>query len=371
MQRAACFLLISACLGVFASEIVVDLRNPTYKNGVVYTEEGGVIQSADLRIQAKTIEYTRTKTIHRLEAGGDLMIQYKGRAFTGTRLEYDFIHTCGAIYDGKTFSGLWFIGGEKILLKADGSYEVENATFTASENKESSWDLFATHVDVLKSDLLIAKQVAFRLFKLPTLWLPSFKVNLKKNEPDPLIRYFLNWDKSQGARAGMRYQLYSWRDFSLFGRVEYRWRTGWSGAIETEYLPQDSRVSFVTRSYAGTDRLETAPNQQFRFRLQGVHHWTSESGNTSTSLIWDKYSDVRMPSDFESDDFEVGSAKQTLFWLRHQEPLALVNFKTRPRLNTFESIKQDLPTFYLNLLPLNIGPTGILSSFLLKASYLD
>ena len=40
----------------------------------------------------------------------------------------------------------------------------------------------------------------------------------------------------------MRYQLYSWRDFSLFGRVEYRWSTGWGGAIETEYYPPDTHT---------------------------------------------------------------------------------------------------------------------------------
>ncbi len=78
-----------------------------------------------------------------------------------------------------------------------------------------------------------------------------------------------------------------------------------------------------------------------------------------------------MPSDFKSEDFEVGTAKQTLFWVHHQAPFALVNFKARPRVNVFESIKQDLPTFYLNALPVNLGTTGILSTGFLKGSYVD
>jgi len=375
MKRAAALVLVSLCLAAYPLDIVVDLRNPTYQNGVVYTDEGGVVKAKDLRIQAHTIEYTRKKSdgkeIHRVEASGDLMIQYKGRVFTGEALEYDFLTGTGTVHNGKTFSGLWFISGERIELSADGSYHVENASITASENKESDWDLFAGQVDALKSDLFVAKNVSFRLYKVPTFWLPSFKLNLKKTSRDPVVRYFLNWDKSQGVRAGMRYQLYSWRDFALFGRVEYRWSTGWGGAIESEYDPPGSRASFVTRSYVGTDRLETAPNKQFRFRLQGVHHWRSEDGKTNTALSWDKYSDVRMPSDFKSEDFEVGTAKQTLFWAHHQARYAIVNFKARPRANAFESIKQDLPTFYLNTLPIALGPTGILSSFFLKASYLD
>jgi hypothetical protein len=368
-------LFLFPAIALAAAEIVVDLRNPTYQNGIVFTDEGGVIKAKDLRIQAKTIEYTRKKQdgeeIHRVEASGDLMIQYKDRVFIGNKLEYNFLTNTGTVYEGKTFFSLWFISGERIELNADGSYEVENASITTSENKESDWDLYAGRIEALKSDLFIAKNIAFRLFKVPTFWLPSFKLNLKKSNRDPIVKYFLNWDKSQGVRAGGRYQLYSWRDFALFGRVEYRWSTGWGGAIESEYFPPDKQTSFVTRSYVGTDRLETAPNKQFRFRLEGAHHWRSQDGRTNTALSWDKYSDVRMPSDFKSEDFEIGTPKQTIFWVHHQAPLAIANFKARPRVNAFESIKQDLPTFYLNVLPLNLGPTGILSSSFVKASYVD
>ncbi len=358
-----------------ADEIVVDLRNPTYKEGVLYTNEGGVIKGSELRIQAKTIEYTKWKEdereIHKIEASGDLMIQYKGRVFIGRELHYDFLENRGTVYEGKTFSSLWYISGERIEINPDGSYEVENASITASENKDSSWDLYASKVDALKHDLFIGKNIQFRIFKVPAFWLPSLKLNLKKSGRDPILRYTLNWDKGQGLRAAMRYQLYSWRDFSLFGRIEYRWSTGWGGAIETEYFPPGGQGTFVTRSYVGTDRLETAPNKQFRFRLEGAGGWRSEDGKTNTALTWDKYSDVRMPSDFKSEDFEVGTAKQTLFWVHHQEPFAIANFKTRPRLNAFESIKQDLPTFYLHILPRELGPTGIISTSYLKASYLD
>src|SRR5271157_2387204 len=84
------------------SEITVDLRNPIYKNGVLFTEEGGVIRGQDLRIQAKSIQYTKREeagvAIHKIEAEGDLMIQYHGRIFVGSELEYDLIKKTGTIY---------------------------------------------------------------------------------------------------------------------------------------------------------------------------------------------------------------------------------------------------------------------------------
>jgi len=361
-----------------SSEIIVDLRNPVFKNGILYTNQGGVIKSKDIRIQARNIQYIQRKddekTVHLIEAEGDLMIQYKGRVYVGSELEYDFTTKTGTIYEGKTFSSMWYVGGDQIQLHADGSYKVENAFITTCENRDSSWDLHAAQVNVLKEELFEAKQIRLRVFKIPALWLPSFKLSLKKlKEPktESVFRYYANWDKGQGPRVGLRYQFYSWRELALYGRVEYRWRTGWGGAFESEYYPESKRTTFVTRSYLGTDRLETAPDKMRRFRLQGALHSTSESGQTRTTLTWDKYSDVRMPGDFKSEDFEVNTAKRTIFYLYHQEPPYIASLKVRPRVNTFESIKQDLPTLFAATRPFEIGSSGIISMNYAKASYLD
>jgi len=357
-----------------SNEITVDLRNPTYKNGILYTNEGGVIKNQDLRIQAKSIQYIRRKEgdqeIHQIEAEGDLMVQYKDHVYVGSELTYDFLSNTGTIYEGKTFSSIWYIGAEQIDIKADGSYEANNAFLTACENKESSWDLTAEKINVVKQNLFTATDIRFRILQKPLLWFPKLKLNLQKFG-DSVIRKTITWDSGQGPRAEIRNQLYSWRDFAIFSRLGYRWGTGWQGALETEYAPPNSRTTFTTRSYVGTDRLTTAPDKEFRYRLQGDYHWTAADDQTNVAIKWDKYNDVRMPSDFKSEDFEVNSAKQTLLWLHTQKPLAITHFKVRPRVNLFESIRQDLPSFYTSLLPINLGKTGIISTFQTKASYLD
>ncbi len=366
-------LLLIATLSL-SSDLKIDLRNPIYHDGVLYTNEGGVIQNEDLRIQAQTIQYFNKKEngkeIHKIEAEGDLLIQYKNRAYVGSELEFDFLTKTGVVYNGKTQASMWYIGGDEIILNPDGSYKVKNVSVTTCENKNSSWDLHAKSVNVMKKDLFEAKKMRFRLFKIPLFWLPSFKINLKKFK-EPIFRYTLNWDKGQGPRAAIRYQLYSWQDFALYGRIEYRWKTGWGGALETEYFPEHHNTTFVTRSFIGTDRLQTAPNKMFRYRIQGALESTTDNQKTKTVLTWDKYNDVRMPNVFKSDDFEVRTAGKTLFYLRHQESEWLGSIKVRPRLNPFESIKQDLPTLYANSHPISIGNTELYNFLSLKAGYVD
>jgi len=353
-----------------SQEIIVDLRNPTYKNGILYTNQGGVIRNQDMRIQARTIQYIRKGQVHKLEAEGDLLIQYKGRVYVGSELEYDFNTKSGIVYDGKTFSTIWYVGGDEIELKPDGDYKVTNGFITTCENVDSSWDLHAKSVQATKDDLIAAKKVSIRTFKVPTLWLPNFKINLRKFQ-DPIFRYGLKWDSGMGPRATVRYQLYSWQNFAMYGRVEYRWAVGWGGSFETEYRPENHNTNFITRSYLAKDRLESAPNAARRYRVQGAFCSKSNDDRTSATLTWDKYSDVRMPTDFKSEDFEVNTAKKTLFYISRRDNSFIASFKLRPRANYFESIKQDLPTALLAVRPLQLGQSGIYSSNYLKASYLD
>lgn len=369
-MRICLFLLTTVSL--FSDQVNVYLRNPTYKNGVVFTSQGGVIQNNDIRIQAENIQYFHRmeddKIVQKIEAEGDLLIQYKGRAFVGSELEFDFEKMNGIVYDGKTFSSMWYVGGDTIQLASDGSYKVTNAFVTTCENKESSWDLRANRVNVIKNELFQAKRVRLRFFQLPKIWLPSFKINLKRFK-EPIFRYYANWNK--GPKVGFRYQLYSWEDWALYGRLEYRLSKGWGGALEGEYAPINSLTTFKTRNYLGKDRLFNAEDVQKRYRVQGALRSATQDGKTHTTLTWDKYSDVRMPGDFKSEDFEVDTALKTILYVHHQENSVISWLKVRPRVNPFESIKQDLPTIYAMTRPIEIHDTGIISTNFIKASYLN
>lgn len=354
--------------------LIIELNNPSYKNGILTTHDGGVIRNSEIRIQAKTIQYTRIEgdvPIHKIEAESDLMVQYKNKVYIGEELEYDFIKNEGTIYQGKTFSSPWYIGGDKIDLKNNGTYRVKNVFLTTCENRDSTWDIHAGKVEVINQQLLKANDIQFRFFKVPTFWLPSFKTNLKKFFSTPLIRYKLNYDKHSGVRGSMRYRLYSWKDFALFGRVDYRFKKGFGGAIETEYFSKENKTSLITRSYLASDTLPNDPKKKQRYRLQGAFHSTSPQKSTTFDMTWDKFSDIHMPSDFKSDDFEIDTARKTEAKMRHQENNFISILYAKPRLNNFETVKQEIPSFYTSIRPYQLPPLGIITDNTAKLSYLD
>ena len=212
-------LLLSASVfcdeSLISHEVSVNLKNPTYKNGVLFTTDGGVIQNEDIRIQARSIQYMRKNGMHTIEAKGDLLIQYKKRVFIGSELQYDFNEKKGVLYDGKTSINNLYIGSEKIELNPDGSFEGSEAFITTCENKECSWDLRSSSITATKDGLVTTKNTLFRLFQIPVFWLPTFKTNMGKVS-QPIFDYDLKWDSGMGPRISTRYQFFSWKNLALW-----------------------------------------------------------------------------------------------------------------------------------------------------------
>jgi hypothetical protein len=357
----------------YEKELSIDLKNPVYHDDTISTKDGGVIKGQDIRIQAQEISYVHRKVqghwVHMVKAKGDLMVQYQGRTYVGKELYFDFTTKEGAVYDGVTFLPPFYIGGKTIKIEKNGSYFVENAYLTACENKKSTYQIKAKTVNVQRKKLLQAKNVRFQLYKFPTLWLPSFKLNLKKF-PKPIFTYKVTWDKTAGPKLSMRYQLYSWHDWAFFLRGEYRLRKGFGGALETEYYSNDQRTTFVTKSYLASDVIPTNLLKEQRYRLQGEFHTISESGWTAMDLTWDKYSDVLMPGDFKSPDFEINTAKKTELFARHRQDDFVTFLKARPKFNPFDTVKQDLPTLFGHMKPILLFKDACLTDNWTRASYL-
>lgn len=360
---------------ISTNELIIDLKNPSFSNGVLTTNEGGVIKNSDLRIQATKIKYIKrkegTSEEHKIEAEGSLMVIYKDNVFVGEALEYDFVEKIGVLYKGATYSCPWYLRGEKILLDKQGNYKLENVSITDCENKDSSWEMFAGKVSVEDESLIKADKVRFRLFSLPVLWFPSFQLNLKKFFSKPIFSFKPNWDKASGPRISVRYEAYSWNDFALYLRLDYRVKMGFGGAVETEYLPEHKRTTFITRSYLAQDMIPNDLAKRRRYRYQGLYHHRSQDNKTTAYVSWDKYSDIRMPNDFKCDDFELDTAKRTeLMWRNEQSNLISI-VHSRVRVNPFETIKQDLPTIYINVRPIKSEKMGFISYNFAKIAYLD
>ncbi len=78
-----------------------------------------------------------------------------------------------------------------------------------------------------------------------------------------------------------------------------------------------------------------------------------------------------MPQSYDDRDFDFETSERTQLLIRHQEENWISNFYTRLRVNSFQTVKQELPTFKTNFRPFELSKTGIIFENRANASFLD
>jgi hypothetical protein len=355
-------------------DITVDLRNPLYSEGVLSTDQGGVITTSQIRIQALHLRYTRQSTQEEvrwtLEAEGELMVDFGEYVFVGDKLFYDFQKKEGVIYNGRTIVEPWHFGGERLELRSDGSYLIYNGYVTTSENAQPDWGLYSSAIEIKPDNNLQAQHVHVKLFNYELLCIPSLRANLNSIFDNP-ISYRFRWSGKQGPRFGFTYEIFSWRNWKTFIRFDYRLTRGPGGGIETRYRSMDHRTEFRSINYLAKDSSILHPHEKARYRFEGIFKKRMHDDKTEILFSYDRISDRNMPSTYYDREFDFDTAEKTQFLIRRREERWITQFYTRVRVNSFQTVKQELPTLDINFKPYAFPRVGLIAEQWASASYLN
>lgn len=358
----------------FPEGLTIDLHSPKFTDGVLSTETGGVIKAADMRIQARKLIYTKKlvdkEAVCNLYAEGDLILEFGEYYFVGESLQYDFQTRQGIMYQARTGIEPWFFGGETVLLHPDGSFTLYSGYITTSERDQVDWLITADEAHLEEKKYLDARNVKFKIFSIPLLWLPRLQTDLDTIFDAP-VRYYLKWGGRKGTRASMVYEVFSWNRFKLFARLDIRTKRGLGGGLETYYRSEDGKEIFNTINYVANDNSLSNPHEKVRYRFQGLYHNQVWDDRITIDLTWDKLSDIDMATDYNDRGLELDIAQRTQLRLRRQEDNHIAQLITNVRINPFQSLLQELPTMEVSWRPQNLGETGVISNSLFRASYLD
>lgn len=366
------FLCFYLYLEAQEDEVRVDLLNPTYSEGTLKTEEGGVVVAPHLRIQARSFCYKHLPkdAIWSIEAENDLLIQFGRYTLTGKKLFYDFSKKEGILEQGIAGAEPWFFGGASLELQSDDSITIHQGYGTTSERDIPEWGIFAETVSIDQDSLLKAKNIQVRYKGFSLLPLPSFSTHLNSILESPL-KYRFRWGGRQGPRVGITYQVFSWNHWKAFLRFDYRLTRGPGGGIELDYKSQDERIEFQSINYLAKDSSLLALHEKARYRFEGIYKQAFKNDKTTLLFTYDKISDEDMPNCYEDQDFFIETSYRTQLLARHQEEDWISHLYSRIRINSFQTVKEELPTLSLQLKPRTLSSTGILFQNTTSASYLD
>lgn len=348
----------------------VDLRNPTYVDGVLSTNEGGVISCPDIRIQARCITYTKDNDQETIFAEDNILVEFGDYVFVGKSLHYNVNEGTGTITCGRTSVEPWFFGGDIIELCADQTIIIRDGFITTSPSSNPDWKISSKETKLQKRRYITSKDVKFKILDVPFFWLPRYSADLNMIFDSP-IRYGFRFGGKQGPRLRMIYEIFSWQQFKTFLRFDYRINRGPGLGLMTEYNSPNKDQHLEMINYFARDSSINKPKETYRYRFQGLYYQTLNSDRTQIKACWDKLSDKDMPEDYYDESLTIEEAGNTELLIRHQESSWIANLSTQFQVNNFQTVKQELPVIEWRFRPYAISNTGIISETLVRAGYLD
>jgi hypothetical protein len=356
---------------LIADEVVVDLKNPTYCEGVLKTDCGGVLKTDCLRIQAEKICYHQEgRKISRVVAEGHLMLLYKSRLFVGKRLEYDFVSKTGQIFEGRFVSDPWFVSGKRIQLRCDGSFFIHESDVTTCEDEDYEFYIRSQSTLVYPNRYAKMKDITFCFFDTPCIWIPQYTANLGSEEGIPM-KFQVGLGGYRGIKFTAKYKFLSGDNWKTFARFDYTLARGPGAGIETDYHDKALKRCIRTRSYMARDISYDDPHKRIRYRFQGCYDEFFCRDNITVHAAYDRLSDSEMAADYSYREFELPTGKRTEFSITKQDRNWITDLSARVRVNNFQVVNQQLPSLTGSYRPFTIGSTGIISDFSTRTEYLN
>lgn len=355
----AIFTLLTASIEAkpIQKDVQVDLYNPIFEDGVLSTDQGGVLESSYIRIQAKDISYSKQMVNGKQElsvkASKDLMVVYGSKVFVGNCLEYNFTTRTGVIYNGKTQSGDWYVGGEKIFLKSDGTYRIFNSYMTTCETSEGEWQIRSRKVTVKDDGVVTARNIQVRFFRFPVFWFPKIRMRLG-NLHDIPVEYSAKVGGGQGPRFNMRYKLLDYAGWKAFLQLDYWFKHGPGGSFQTDYEASNRATDFKTNSFLAYDYRRKSAYRGLRDRFVGEFDDRYINDHLRFNVQYEVLSDSQVLSTYFNREYFLHTERHTHIQLRMEEPTFIANLITTPRVNAFQSVNQQFPELYWHIHPLSI-----------------
>ncbi|MCB1213160.1 MAG: hypothetical protein KDK40_02570, partial [Chlamydiia bacterium] len=351
--------------------ITVDLRNPEYSKGYLWTGEGGVVTAPDIRLQGHHIlihRYGKSSLETRVEASEEIMIEYGNYLITGRYIEYDFASRTGHILMARSGFNPWFFGAKRIDLLPDQTLLLTEGYLTTSPSEHPDWVL-AIDRSTLNEDLdFDARNPRLIVQGVPVLWLPRFKSNLHTIIDSPL-RYRIRWSAKKGLRVTLSYNWIDREALKARVRFDYRLSRGPGLGFETLMRSPGHCETFRTVNYIARDSSLLEPERRLRYRFRG-NYWRSQcDGNLTFELSYDRISDKEMPSDYCGRGLDLNTAGRTRFRTHYRTPHLQFDALALYRINDFETATDLLPLVSLQLRPIAIAQTGLLTYNRFQASY--
>ena len=358
------FMFIGIALAAWAqqevSPVEVNGDNVEFdiKERKVVAEGNVLISRGEVTLKCDRAEFFRDTEI--AKAYGHVIVERPGGRMEGENMVFNF-KTLKGDFDHPLFTSPPVYGsGERLEKIADNHFRVHRGFISTCDFDDPQTRIKAKTIDVYPGDKAVARNMIFKVGKVPVFYLPKYTEDLK--DRSSIVRIMPGYTSDWGAFLLSRWRFDKDENFKTFIHVDYRERKDLAWGVDNQYKTSSFGEGLLRTYYMNERTLgvghtwdeRTSPTiEKERYKIEWRHRWEIDR-STMALFQYYKLSDSTFLKDYFEPEYDRDETPDSyaLFirGLTHGTFIARADF----RANRFMSTIDRLPEVQYSLPSLEV-----------------
>jgi LPS-assembly protein len=320
------------------------------------------IIKGDARLTCDRAEFSRDTEV--AIASGRVVLRRPGETVEGDSLVFNF-KTMTGDFNKPIFTAPPFYGAGKSVEKiGENHFQIRDGYLSTCDFDDPQSRISASVIDVYPGDRAVARDMIFKVGKVPVFFWPKYTQDLK--DRSSIVRLMPGYSSEWGGFLLSRWRFDKNENFKTFVHVDYRERKDLAWGIDNQYDSQSFGKGLIRTYYMNErkisseriwdDRL-TPTVEQERYKVEWRHRWQIDETTSMISQYY-KMSDALILKDYFEYESERDKTPPSYMIATKALPYGMVTARTDYRVNRFTSTVDRLPEVGYTLPNLEIFDSG-------------
>ncbi|HRZ40255.1 MAG TPA: LPS assembly protein LptD [Candidatus Omnitrophota bacterium] len=344
-----------------AVEIDGDQMEYSVEDNKVVASGNVIVSKGDVRLKADRIEYFRDS--QEAVAEGNVVLERGGQRLEGRNMTFNFKTMVGGFEEPEMVAPPLFGKGERIMRLDDEHFRIYDGYVTTSDFDDPETRVTARTIDVYPEDKAVARNVKFKIGKVPVFYLPRYTYDLKHRKPTIVLTpgYSGEW----GGFVLGRYHYNTPENYELVFHADVRERKGFGWGVDDIYRTENFGRGILRTYYTherdiGSNRLwddyQTVVEKE-RYKADWRHRWNVDDETTVVAQYY-KLSDSEFLKDYFESEYDQDSSPESYVVASRAMSYGTLAARADYRVNQFVSTVERLPEVKYSLPSAEILDSG-------------
>lgn len=349
-----CGFVIFMCMGVSSAqqevlpvEVNGDQVEFDIKERKVIASGNVLIMKGDAVLTCDRAEFYRDTEI--AHAFGHVVLERGKERIEGENLVFNFKTMRGDFEEPLLTAPPLYGSGERIEKVGDKHFRIYNGYISTCDFDNPQSRIKAKTIDVYPGDVAVARNMVFKIGKVPVFCWPKYTEDLK--DRSSIVRVTPGYKSDWGGFLLSRWRFDKSGDFKTFVHLDYRERKDLAWGIDNEYNTNffgegSIRTYYMKERDIGNDRIwgeRTNPTvERQRYKAEWRHRWEIDETTMAVAQFY-KVSDNEFLKDYFEAEYERDQNPKSYFIITKGLPYGTLSARTDYRVNRFTSTVDRLP----------------------------